>query len=61
MSTLDESLGKLLMNLDRLLMRFWESHSILPKIRHSGVSQREEKEAIDCVRYLLSDDEERMN
>ena len=34
-------------DLDRLLVRFWESHLIRPKMRHSGVSRREKKEVID--------------
>ena len=53
MSTLDKSLGKLLMDLDRLLVRFWESHLIRPKIRHSGVSRGGKEGMIDCVRRLL--------
>ena len=35
-------------DLDRLLVRFWESHLIRPKMRHSGVSRREKK-VIDYV------------
>ena len=41
------------MDLDRLLVRFWESHSIRPKIRRGGVSRREKEDAIDCVLRLL--------
>ena len=52
-STLNESLGKLHMDPDRLPVQFWESHMIRPKIRHSGVSRREKKDAIDRVRRLL--------
>ena len=37
------------LGLDRLLVRFWGSHLIRPKMRHSGVSQREKKEVIDYV------------
>ena len=37
------------LDLDCLLVRFWESHLIRPKIRHSGVSRRGKKDTIDCV------------
>ena len=38
------------LDLDRLLVRLWESHTIRPMIRHTGMSPTE---AIDRVRCLL--------
>ena len=41
------------LDLDRLLVQFWESRSIRPKITYNCESQEEKKEAIDCVSCLL--------
>ena len=40
------------MDLDHLVW-FWESHLIRPKIKHNGVSRREKKDVIGCVRRSL--------
>ena len=41
------------LDLDRLLVQFWESRSIRPKITYNHRSQDERREAIDCVSCLL--------
>ena len=41
------------LDLDRLLVRFWELRSIRPRVIYVVVSEDEEKEAIDCMSFLL--------
>jgi hypothetical protein len=41
------------LDLDRLLVQFWESRSIRPRIVHSGASREGKEEATNCIRCLL--------
>ena len=41
------------LDLDRLLVQFWELRSIRPKVRYHAMSADKEKEAINCVSCLL--------
>ena len=57
--TIGEATYEEWLDLDRLLVQLWESHSIRPKITYVCASQNEEKEAIDCVSCLLPEITER--
>ena len=41
------------LDLDRVLVQLWESHSTRLEVRHNGVMENENKDVIDCMVCLL--------